>query len=367
MGATPSIDVSSFGRTLINDADAATARETLLIPRKNKLINGDFFIAQRGTTITAATVFNNNDDSYTLDMVNLLSDGNDIVDVSRILDVDGDSTHAMKAVVQTNNKKFAFVRYLEASDSIRMRGKRVSLSFRAKTTAAKVINNIRAAVITWEGAIDTLTSDVISVWGAQGVNPTLSTDWTFKNTATDFALSTSYQKFTIPNILLDAPTINNLAVIIWVDDTDAAGGDELILKEIQLEENTVVTEFEVLPLETKVALARRFFQKSFDLDSIPAPAAGGGGSVRSLGGDGTGRLAHYVYFSTVMRKIPTMVGYNPTSSNIKWRNLTDGTDHAGDISFAEIGNQGFSLVNGTDDAAAATDMCAAHWTADAEL
>jgi len=364
---TPSsTTVSAFGKTLVDDADALEARQTLLIPRKNLMINGDLSIAQRGLIITAATSFNNNDDSYMLDRWNLLSDGNDIVDVSRIVDIDGDSRFAMKAVVQTINKKFAFVQYLEANDSIALRGKKLSVSFRAKTTAAKLINNIRAAIVAWDSTADVLTSDMISAWGAQGVNPTLIANWTFENTAIDFALSTSYQKFTIPNIDFDTAGANNLALIIWVDDTDAASGDELILKEIQVEQNKVVTEFEVLPFKTRLDICLRYFQKSFGLDVTPAQGVGAG-AISAAGNNAVGQLQTYMRFTVPLRVDPTMVGYNPVSSNAKWRNLTDGTDHTGLINFQDESEFGVSLINSADDATADGDQCKAQATFDSEL
>ena len=51
----------------------------------NLLINGCMRIRQRGgvSSITAATTFTNGNDNYTLDRCNLVSDGDDIVDVSQ--------------------------------------------------------------------------------------------------------------------------------------------------------------------------------------------------------------------------------------------------------------------------------------------
>ena len=51
---------------------------------KNYVINGDFRVAQRGTSFTSATAPANSDGNYLLDRWIVLSDGNDIVDVSKI-------------------------------------------------------------------------------------------------------------------------------------------------------------------------------------------------------------------------------------------------------------------------------------------
>lgn len=50
---------------------------------RNHLINGAMMVAQRGTSFTSTTTPANNDDTYLLDRWILLSDGNDIVDVTQ--------------------------------------------------------------------------------------------------------------------------------------------------------------------------------------------------------------------------------------------------------------------------------------------
>ena len=68
----------------------------------NMIINGDMVVAQRGVTITDAAVDNvstttNADDSYTLDRWILLSDGDNIVDVTQQTDgPDGGSAKSIR-------------------------------------------------------------------------------------------------------------------------------------------------------------------------------------------------------------------------------------------------------------------------------
>ena len=47
---------------------------------KNRLVNGSFNIAQRGTSFVSGA---NNDDTYNLDRWYVLSDGNDAVDITQ--------------------------------------------------------------------------------------------------------------------------------------------------------------------------------------------------------------------------------------------------------------------------------------------
>src|SRR5690606_11621451 len=158
-----------------------------------------FIVAQRGTSFTAATVIANSDDKYLLDRWCLLSDGNDIVDVSQettVIPAQGRS--AIKFDVETANKKFGIIQFIEADNASHVIGDVVSLSFKARKGGSNAtLETLRAAVIAWDGTKDTVTSDVVSAWNAAGSNPTLVTNWTYENTPSNLTLTDSYQSFTV--------------------------------------------------------------------------------------------------------------------------------------------------------------------------
>ena len=205
----------------------------------NLIINGDFSVAQRGTTFNSTTWRKNDDDSYLLDRWLLLSDGNDIVDVTQISGAFSRSRYALQAEVETANKRFGFCQIIEANTSIPLRGQKISVSFAAKTVTDKLIGNVRVAVLEWTGTADTVTSDVVSDWTG---NLTFAENWVALNTPDNLALTTSEQTFKVENLTVGA-SCNNLAVFIWVDDTDAAVDDILQLGEVQLVRGSVVPEF----------------------------------------------------------------------------------------------------------------------------
>ncbi len=225
---------------------------------QNSLINGGFQVSQRGTTFTAATVPLNSDDTFLLDRWLLLSDGNDIVDVSQLAVTSDENPFAMQALVATANKKFGFLQILESKDSPQI-DQVVSLSFRAKTTAA-AIRNVRAAVISWDGAEDVVTSDVVSAWEAEGTVPTLVANWTYENVAADNLLTAAYQTFTIENIAVDTAATKNVGVFIWVDDDDAAVNDILQIEWVKLELGATATGFVSRLFADELAISKRFFE-----------------------------------------------------------------------------------------------------------
>jgi hypothetical protein len=269
---------------------------------QNLIINGGFRVAQRGVTFTAATAPLNSDDTYLLDRWILLSDGNDIVDVSQLAVTSDENPFALQALVATANKKFGFLQILETKDSPQI-GQVVSLSFRAKTTAA-AIRNVRAAVISWDGTADTVTSDVVSAWEAEGTVPTLAAGWTYENAATNNLLTTSWQTFTIENIAVDTAATKNVAVFIWVDDADAAANDILQIEWVKLELGATATNFVPRPYAEELLLCQRYFIDATE-DTIGMATYGFAGQA----------FYFTVYFPARMRAAPTITLSSPTSIN----------------------------------------------------
>jgi hypothetical protein len=145
-----------------------------ILSERNKLINGDFSVAQRGTSITSATDTTNNDANYTLDRWQLFSDGNDVVDVTQeTTTVPTNQLYAIALDVETANK-----------------------SFKAKVSATTNLDNVKCAIIAWDGTADSLTDDMISAWGSEGTDPTLATNYTYENTPANLNLTTSYATYT---------------------------------------------------------------------------------------------------------------------------------------------------------------------------
>ena len=236
---------------------------------KNKLIGGDFRTSpwQRGTSFTAATTPANSDDTYLVDNWLLISDGNDIVDLSQ--DTDGE----LISTIQTINKQFGYVQVIEnknIQDLLDVAS--CSLSIEAKASAG--LANIRATVLAWTSTADAVTSDVVGTWAGAGTDPTWATNWTAEVAGSNLALSTSYQTFTISNIVLDAASTANLAVVIWLDDTDGAVSDTLTIRRVQLEAGPVVTDFEDLGVGQVLRECQRYYAKTFPQGTAPAQSDG---------------------------------------------------------------------------------------------
>lgn len=272
--------------TINNVADDAR----LALRGTNLLINGNMQVWQRNTTATP------NDDVYSgADRWNFLTETNAAWTVARDTDAPVGSQYSMKLSNVTANNQCAIVQILESLDTKPLDDGVVSLSFYAKTTGTE-IGNIRAAILTWGSTADSVTSDVIGTWAQNGTNPTWAANWTMESTPSNLALTASWQRFTIENVAIDTATVNNLAVVIWVDDGTITSGDDLWISQIQLNVGTEAMPFQHRSYVEEERRCFRYYMK-FTTPSCNG-VTGGGGTVGSVN-----RLAFK--FPVRMRTIPT--------------------------------------------------------------
>jgi hypothetical protein len=226
---------------------------------RNLLINGNFAIGQRGTTFASSA---NNDDAYTLDRWYILSDGNDAIDVTRETSVvPTNQKYAIALDVETANKKFGIAQIIESDNCVGLTGGTVTLSFKAKVSSTTKLDNVKAVIVAWSGTADTVTSDIISAWGAEGTNPTLIANATYENTPANLSVTTSYATYSL-TASVDTASTTNIIVFIWSDVTDTTAGDFLYVTDVQLEPGPVATPFEQRPIGTELSLCQRYFQKN---------------------------------------------------------------------------------------------------------
>lgn len=253
--ATVSLTADVTGVTPV--ANGGTGATALSI-RRNTLINGSFRVAQRGTTFTSVTTPANNDDTYLLDRWVFLADGADTADVSQELTTVPTGAYAACLLdVETANRKFGLLQIIEQRNAAVLIGGTATLSFKARRTGTSIAN-LRAAMVSWTGTADAPTSDVVSAWNAAGTDPTLVANWTYENVPSNLALTTSYQTFTVTNIAVDTASTKNVAVFIWVDDTDATVGDFVYVADAQLESGATASAFELIDYTTELLQCERY-------------------------------------------------------------------------------------------------------------
>jgi hypothetical protein len=290
--------------------DTASLNGGPLAGMRNRIINGNFAIGQRGTTFASSA---NNDDAYTLDRWYILSDGNDAIDVTRETSVvPTNQKYAIALDVETANKKFGIAQIIESDNCVGLTGGTVTLSFKAKVSSTTKLDNVKAAIVAWSGTADTVTSDIISAWGAEGTNPTLIANATYENTPANLNVTTSYATYSL-TASVDTASTTNIIVFIWSDVTDTTAGDFLYVTGVQLEPGAVATPFEQRPIGTELALCQRYF---FSLDAqstMPAVVSPTNASVRS-----------HFKFPVTMRATPTCTFTYGGGTGATWNIGTNG-------------------------------------------
>ena len=356
---------SISGTNGITFPDGSTQNTRPAVGFRNRIYNGDFSIAQRATTFASGA---NDDDTYNLDRWYVLSDGNDAVDITQETStVPTNGLYAIALDVETANKKFGIAQIIEQRNCVGLIGGNVTLSFKAKVSSTTKLDNVKAAVVAWSGTADTVTSDIISAWGAEGTNPTLIANATYENTPANLSVTTSYATYSL-TANVDTASTKNIIVFIWSDVTDTTAGDFLYITDVQLEAGSTATEFERRPIGTELALCQRYYQKSYDIGTAPATATSVGlynfGTAISGNTSGGGGIR----FIMPMRASPTVTIYDGAGTTNKIttmaNNGTTFTNNRSAGSPDNIGTTGF-VHAGQGDVGNVTNFI--HYVASSEL
>lgn len=333
----------------------------VVLQRPNLLPNGEFQVWQEGTSFSAI-----GEDTYAADGCIVLSNGSGTIDAEQDATVKPTGAYAsLKATVTTANRKFGFLFPIESRDAAAVIGGKASLSFKARGHSGNsTLETIRAAIIAWSGTADSITSDAVDVWNAAGVDPTLATNWTYESAPFSITLGTTFREYRINNIPIDASGAANVAVFIWVDDTDATVGDILYLADVNLVPGEVATPIMRQDFGTALRSCQRYFCKTFPYETAPAQNAGGPSVLQEMAEDG-GRWVIQWRFPVEMRAQPSITTYNPSAANSSARNLTDGTNTA--VQASLVGASGTGILPISFDANDANNRMLIHAAADARL
>ncbi len=241
----------------------------------NFIINGGMRIAQRGDTISIGTFPVNDDDTYTLDRWNLISDGNNRADIIKdVADLPAGASAAMNLQKKTGSSALhaGIIQILDNADTRTIladgTASVVSISFKAKRSGSST--QLAMQLIGWTGTADAVVSDPILAWGAGapiGPPPTLKPSWDSGGPDMDgwfipqadglIFTQTGWTQHTIPNIAIDEAGINNLALLFHITGGETS---RLFITDIQLNIGARARVFQQRTTQQELALCRRYFQ-----------------------------------------------------------------------------------------------------------
>jgi hypothetical protein len=296
---------------------------TSVIGRKNYIINGNFDIWQRGTSVTGGYgpdrfVYQNSGSTGTF--------------------AQGSFT-AGQTDVPNNPKYFANLTITGADDEANiahriedvntLSGETATISFYAKhTTNAPTSFNITS----WQ---------VFGSGGSTAVNTSIATGQT---------TTTSWQKYTatvtFPSV--SGKTIgagSYLEVLILNPNNETF---DIQIAQVQLEKGSVATDFEVRPIGEELALCQRYYAKSYNQATAPGTASTTTGCLNYIthAGSSNGDRST-IFFPQTMRTTPTVTLYSTaTGTSGKIRIENTGTDIDGTAYYIGESTSNYYL-NGT--------------------
>ncbi len=355
------LTIGSNGQLPVADSAQTVGIQWLNYPdslSQQLLMNAGFDVWQRNTTFTF------NDDTYSADRWNLLTETNGAWTCARDTDVPAGigMTYSAKFSNVTLNNQCALVQFIENVDAVKFQGKTVTLSFYAKTNTTEIAN-LRAAILSWTGTADSLTSDVIGTWASDGTNPTWATSYTEENVATNKALTSSWQRFTITGILLDTASITNLAIVIWVDDGTIAATDDFYITGIMVNGGSVALPYQPKSFNDELRACQRYYEKSYNYTVVPATNSQlGQVQLVSRVADTNDRM--FVKFSVTKRTTPSVTVYDSIATTAGyWYQVSGATQIT--TALTGVGDDGFTSYPTAS--TTANTQYLFQWVASAEL
>lgn len=347
------------------------------------LINGNFAIGQRGHTINDTTYYLNDNAEYVVDGWALLmgkatshpASGSGVVNIdliaanatggradSRAVRITGNSNVGVSPV-----EKIGLIQWLPFDVVESLRSGSVSLSVWARIPSSG-FQELRLAIVEWSGAADLLSPgvDPINDWGDPGVLPTVGGSYSI-SVADSQTVSGTWTEFKYENVSISGST-NNLAVLIYMDDTAWASGNIFELTGVSLVRGAAARPYSHEDYSLNLRRCQRFFNSTFPEGDTPTANNGSEtGALRTTCTTGNGDSSMIWEYGTSMFKKPTVTAFNPTvgaGSVDTPRNVTSGNNSTRNSSYSSERRVVWDLGDSGD---AQGDQLVMHATADASL
>lgn len=293
------LTVGNNGETLVADSSTSTGLryQGNYAAGKNKIINGDFGIWQRGTSFTMTTAT-----TYCSDHWRTYRDGTGAtVTVSRqtftpgAAPVAGYETNYFfrfnQSVAGTGGTYSAITQPIE--DVTTFAGQTITISFYAKADAARTV---QVAVNQNFGSGG---SGGVSTYGT---NFTLSTSWTRYSTT-----------ISVPSISSKTIGTGSYLDVQFLPANNTAQTLDFAL--VQAEAGSVATAFQTATgtIQGELAACQRYYEKSYEQATAPATATYTGCIDKYIGVNVTGS-GDQIYYRVTKRVAPTVTIYSTTGS-----------------------------------------------------
>lgn len=325
------------GRTLAKvafNSDAVTLASLLPVnlgdPWRNKLVNGDFQIWQRGTSFTA--------EGYTADRWRATLGTGGAATISR-------QSHTLGQTDVPDEPQY-FLRWTHGTNSSSV----PILEQRIESVRTMAGQKLTASVYLKCGSTMTVVPKFKQFFGSGG-----SAD--VDSTAGSFAVTSSWTRFTY-TVTLGAMTGKTIGAGDYLTlrlEMPTGATFTLDVSDAQVERGGTVSQYARQAAGDALDACQRFFAKTFPQATAPAQSAGNTGTINTVA-SGTAIFEGWS-FPRTMRAIPTITTYAPDAASSNWSSGVA----------ASVFYTSESLTNFYSAGAADQNAYSIHATADAEL
>lgn len=190
---------------------------------QNFLVGWNFWTNpfQFGSTVTSTTIVKNNDGNYIADQTILISDGDNVVNMANYTAGSGAAPLAFTVVTPT--RKFGIFQIVDERNCAQLYYQTCSAMISLATANPTAIN-FKIAIVGFVGTSGQEPRQVVTPggWGAPGVNPTLSTGWTYLGVDSFTSGTQTDLMYGVDNVTIPSPMVTTnfqtIGVMVWVDD-----------------------------------------------------------------------------------------------------------------------------------------------------
>lgn len=260
---------------------------------RNRVINGDMRVAQRGTSFSSPA-----SGSYTLDRWAVIWTGAAPATVAQVAGPTG-YKYALQMTGAASNTIAGIYQRIRSEDTVDLVGKSVTLSANIQASVAQNI----AWTLSYANSTDSFGSLTLISSG-------------------NFSATTSAQTYSVTINSLPANAANGLQLVLYPQGGSAFTSGTVTITGVQLEPGNQATPFERLPLQVALARCYPYFWSSYGNGVAPGTATHNG-MVGQSGAVGSGTYNSYsIRFPTEMRAAPTISTWDGagTSANGSYTN-----------------------------------------------
>ena len=133
---------------------------------------------------------------------------------------------------------------------------------------------------------------------------------------------------------------------------------------VQLEEGSIATPFELRPIGLELIMCQRYYEKSYNDAEAPGTITSAGGYHMTVGAATPWPSTATVQFRVVKRISPTITTYNPFAANSAWGDEGRNQDFSSNISLV---NDSSMRIYPAPEIPSTTRHLHIHWVANAEI